>query len=86
MSKSDLLYITKRPHWVTVQLEGHRVILYANSDGEVFFESVKSRQLFKMEDEHALKLITEGGRIVKETVLEGIVTRPKSKSTYWRRG
>ena len=81
MSKSDLLHIAKGSHWVTVRLEGHRMILYVNSDGEVLFENVKSRQLFKMEDEHALKFITEGGQMVKETVLEGVIVRLKYNST-----
>ena len=75
MSKKHLVDIAKRNFFVTFHPEGQRMILFANSDGEVLFETFKSRQLFKMEDEHALKLITTDGRIVKDTVLEGVITR-----------
>ena len=74
MSKKHLVGIVKRQFSVTFHPEGQRMILYANSDGEILFETIKSRQLFKMEDKSALKLIKEDGRIVKDTVLEGVLT------------
>ncbi len=56
---------------------GPRFLLYIDSSGDIFLENM-TQHIFRVDEDHAIKIETFEGRPITDTVLDGIITREKS--------
>jgi hypothetical protein len=56
---------------------GPRFLLYIDSSGDIFLENM-TQHIFRVDEDHAIKIETFDGRPITDTVLDGIITREKS--------
>ena len=72
-------YVLKSPcpYFVAPRPHGHRFILYINSRGDVFLEN-QARHVFQLEEEHSVNILSRGGTVCADTVLDGTIARAKS--------
>jgi hypothetical protein len=55
---------------------GPRFLLYIDSSGDIFLENM-TQHIFRVDEDHAIKIETFDGRPVTDTVLDGIITSEK---------
>ena len=79
MSMDRLQRVLEIPYYVAPKPHGHRFMLYINATGETFLEN-NSRNVFQLDGEHSFHFISRDGSACIDTVLDGVITRPKSST------
>ncbi|XP_046456075.1 mRNA-capping enzyme-like isoform X2 [Daphnia pulex] len=78
LSTKNVQSLASKPYYVVgPKPAGPRFLLYIDSSGDIFLENM-TQHIFRVDEDHAIKIETFDGRPITDTVLDGIITREKS--------
>lgn len=77
LSTENKYMLSSRPYVVAPKPTGPRFLFYIDSSGEMFLENM-TQHIFRVDEDHVIKMESFSGRSVTDTVLDGIFTREKS--------
>jgi hypothetical protein len=63
---------------VTPKPFGTRYLLYVDPSGEMLLENL-TQHIFRIDDDHAIKMISSDGQPITDVILDGVVTRVSEK-------
>jgi hypothetical protein len=76
LSTENVHSLAWEPYVVAPKPSGPRFLLYIDSSGDIFLENM-TQHIFRVDEDHAIKIETFDGRPVTDTVLDGIITSEK---------
>ncbi len=74
LSTENITSLESEPYVVTPKPYGTRYLLYVNPSGEMFLENL-TQHIFRIDDDHAIKMISSDGQSITDVILDGVVTR-----------
>jgi hypothetical protein len=74
LSKEKLKLLETEKHFVIPKPTGTRYLLYVDPSGQMFLENM-TQNVFRIDGDHLIDLISSDGQSVTDTVLDGVVTR-----------
>ena len=74
LSSENLSSLESKQYLVTPKPYGTRYLLYVDPSGQMFMENM-TQHIFRVDDDHAIKMISSDGQPVTDVVLDGVVTR-----------
>jgi hypothetical protein len=78
LSTGNISSLESKPHVVTPKPYGTRYLLYVNPSGEMFLENL-TQHIFRIDDDHAIQMISSDGQSITDVILDGVVTRVSEK-------
>ncbi|KAI9556338.1 hypothetical protein GHT06_018912 [Daphnia sinensis] len=76
LSADNIDKLTSGPYVVAPKPKGPRFLLYVDLSGEVFLENM-TQHIFRVDEDHAVKMDSSDGRPVTDTVLDGHFCKAK---------
>ncbi|XP_046651275.1 mRNA-capping enzyme-like [Daphnia pulicaria] len=76
LSTENVHSLASEPYVVAPKPSGPRFLLYIDHSGDNFLENM-TQHIFRVDEDHAIKIETFDGRPVTDTVLDGIITSEK---------
>ena len=76
LSTKNIHSLASKPYVVAPKPSGPRFLLYVDPSGDVFLENM-TQHIFRVDEDHAIKIQMFNGRPITDTVLDGIITREK---------
>ena len=70
----NISILETEPHFVIPKPCGTRYLLYVDPCGQIFLEN-NAQNIFRIDDDHAIKLISSDGQPITDTILDGKITR-----------
>ncbi|KZS02021.1 Uncharacterized protein APZ42_001098, partial [Daphnia magna] len=64
------------PYVVAPKPSGTRFLFYVDSDGGMFLENM-TQHIFRVDEGHAVKMVSSDGRPVTDTLLDGVLCKEK---------
>ncbi len=77
LSMKNVQSLASKPYVVGPKPSGPRFLLYIDSSGDIFLENM-TQHIFRVDEDHAIKIETFDGRPITDTVLDGVISREKS--------
>ncbi len=77
LSTDNVHLLASEPYVVAPKPTGPRFFLYVDPSGDIFLENM-TQHIFRVDEDHAIKMESFDGRPITDTVLDGIITREKS--------
>lgn len=66
---------------MTIKPAGPRFLLYIDPAGQIFMENT-SQQIFRVDSDHAINIISSDGHPITDTILDGVIAREKLIPCY----
>lgn len=85
LSTNNLVCLESKPYVVAPKPSGPRFLLYVDESGTIFMEN-NTQHVFRVDDNHHIKISSFDGRPIINTVLDGIVTREKTRDGVENKG
>ncbi|EFX79314.1 hypothetical protein DAPPUDRAFT_319589 [Daphnia pulex] len=76
LSTDNVHLLASEPYVVGPKPSGPRFLLYVDPSGDIFLENM-TQHIFRVDEDHAIKMESFDGRPITDTLLDGIVTREK---------
>jgi hypothetical protein len=77
LSMKNVNRLASGPYVVGPKPSGPRFMIYIDHSGDIFLENM-TQHIFRVDEDHAIKIETSDGRPITDTVLDGIITNVKS--------
>jgi hypothetical protein len=77
LSTDNVHLLASEPYVVGPKPSGPRFLLYVDPSGDIFLENM-TQHIFRVDEDHAIKMESFDGRPIVDTVLDGIIPREKS--------
>jgi hypothetical protein len=77
LSMKNVNRLASGPYVVGPKPSGPRFMIYIDHSGDNFLENM-TQHIFRVDEDHAIKIETSDGRPITDTVLDGIITSEKS--------
>jgi hypothetical protein len=78
LSTGNIPSLESKPYVVTPKPFGTRYLLYVDPSGEMLLENL-TQHIFRIDDDHAIKMISSDGQPITDVILDGVVTRVSEK-------
>lgn len=72
---------SQTPYVMTISPAGPRFLLYIDPAGQIFMENT-SQQIFRVDSDHAINIISSDGHPITDTILDGVIAREKLIPCY----
>ncbi len=79
LSSKNIEFLATKPYVLAPKPKGPRFLLYVDACGQIFLENM-TQNIFCVDEDHAVKMASFGGRPINDTILDGILTREKLNS------